>query len=61
MSPHVEPLPAPYSDTLTAMQRLIVLRCLRPDKVCASLCVCVYVCVCVCVFVCVHVCACVLC
>ncbi|KAK7495478.1 hypothetical protein BaRGS_00013176, partial [Batillaria attramentaria] len=30
--PHQEPLPEPYTNTLTAMQKLIVLRCLRPDK-----------------------------
>ena len=48
-SPHVETLPAPYSDCLTAMQQLIVLRCLRPDKVHVSLSLCLSVCVCVCV------------
>ncbi|XP_076448252.1 dynein axonemal heavy chain 3-like [Babylonia areolata] len=30
--PYEEPLPAPYTDCLTALQNLIVLRCLRPDK-----------------------------
>ncbi|PVD24892.1 hypothetical protein C0Q70_15382 [Pomacea canaliculata] len=30
--PQSERLPAPYTSSLTAMQRLIVLRCLRPDK-----------------------------
>ena len=32
--PHKAPLPAPWNDKLTDVQKMIILRCLRPDKVC---------------------------
>ncbi|EDQ84751.1 uncharacterized protein MONBRDRAFT_39136 [Monosiga brevicollis MX1] len=32
-SPHTEPLPGPWEERLDAMQKLILLRCLRPDKI----------------------------
>ena len=32
-SPHRKALPDPWSDDLNRFQQLIVLRCLRPDKV----------------------------
>lgn len=31
--PHLEPLPEPWNDKLTSFEKLIVLRCLRNDKV----------------------------
>lgn len=32
-TPQTEPLPEPWEDDLNKLQHLIVLRCLRPDKV----------------------------
>lgn len=32
-NPQTEPLPAPWSDLLDAFQKLVLIRCMRPDKV----------------------------
>jgi dynein heavy chain len=32
-APHTEQYPSPFCDELSLMQKLVVLRCLRPDKV----------------------------
>uniref|UniRef100_A0A1I8FV89 DHC_N2 domain-containing protein n=1 Tax=Macrostomum lignano TaxID=282301 RepID=A0A1I8FV89_9PLAT len=32
-APHTQPLPAPYEGRLSFLERLIILRCLRPDKI----------------------------
>ena len=32
-APHSDPLPHPWDDDLMSLQKLVILRCLRPDKV----------------------------
>ena len=38
-TPETEPLLKPWNESLTRLEELIVLRCLRPDKVTSILCV----------------------
>ena len=33
VEPHTEPLPGEWNDKLRSFQKLIILRCIRPDKV----------------------------